>query len=279
MVQRGETLYRIARNNGLTVEELQRMNDLPGTTIRPGQRLVVGYQAPAEEVESPPAEPPPEQAAPTPEPLPADAPTYTARPGDTFYSIALRYGTTADTLLALNDERTAPLEPGQPVRLPASFGPVTHTVQPGETLHGVARTYGLELDVLRSVNRGAGDSLQAGQTLRIPARRVPVAPRPGTLPPPDTAGVLARYPETFAGRLTASGTPYDPAQFTVSHPDLPLGTVVLLTNSATGRRTFAVVTDRGPIDASYLMDASDAVVEALGSAGADRPSVQVHVIQ
>lgn len=42
-VLEGETLYRISRNYGLSVDELLQMNDLPpGSTIRKGQRLRVG---------------------------------------------------------------------------------------------------------------------------------------------------------------------------------------------------------------------------------------------
>ena len=289
VVQPGETLYRIARNNGLTVEELQRLNGIQGTTIRVGQRLVVGYSTPdveeaAGEEETRDAED--ALALPPSEPArgPDEGPAYTARPGDTFYSIALRYGITSDTLLALNDGQTAPLEPGQEVRLPASFGPTTHTVQTGETLSGVAQHYGLDAELLLSVNRlrddaSAGDTLRAGQTLRIPARRNPVVSRADILPPPDDAGVVTRYPETFTGRLTASGEPYDPEQFTVSHRELPFGTVLLLTSPATERHTFAVVNDRGPVDASYLLDVSDAVLDALGVTDERGPKVQMHVIR
>ncbi|MEW6667437.1 MAG: LysM peptidoglycan-binding domain-containing protein [Thermodesulfobacteriota bacterium] len=42
-VLEGETLYRISRNYGLSVDELLRMNNLaPGSTIRKGQKLRVG---------------------------------------------------------------------------------------------------------------------------------------------------------------------------------------------------------------------------------------------
>jgi LysM repeat protein len=42
-VEAGETLYRISRTYGLSVEELMRMNNLdPGAPIRKGQRLRVG---------------------------------------------------------------------------------------------------------------------------------------------------------------------------------------------------------------------------------------------
>jgi len=40
-IRKGDTLYSIAKRFGLTVEELMQMNRLTGTTIYPGQKLVV----------------------------------------------------------------------------------------------------------------------------------------------------------------------------------------------------------------------------------------------
>ena len=65
------------------------------------------------------------------------------------------------------------------------------------------------------------------------------------------------------GRPTESGEPYDPLAFTLSHRTLPFGTVVLVTNPASGRSTFARVTDRGPVSRSYLVELSAAAATAL----------------
>ncbi len=40
-VQKGDTLFRISKQFGLTVEELMRMNSLKKSTIYPGQKLIV----------------------------------------------------------------------------------------------------------------------------------------------------------------------------------------------------------------------------------------------
>lgn len=40
-VRQGDTLFGIARQHGTTVAEIQRLNNLRGTTIRPGQQLRV----------------------------------------------------------------------------------------------------------------------------------------------------------------------------------------------------------------------------------------------
>ena len=40
-VQKGDTLYSIAKRNNITVEKLQRMNNLPDTNIAIGQELLL----------------------------------------------------------------------------------------------------------------------------------------------------------------------------------------------------------------------------------------------
>ncbi|MBO9716052.1 MAG: peptidoglycan DD-metalloendopeptidase family protein [Pseudoxanthomonas sp.] len=77
VVQQGETLYSIARRNGVAVEDIARWNGLkPPYTIYPGQRLALGQAggahgatAPTRTVVAPkPATPATSPAAPTPAP-------------------------------------------------------------------------------------------------------------------------------------------------------------------------------------------------------------------
>lgn len=43
-VKRGETLFRIARQYRVKVDDLRKWNNLPDNTIEVGQRLVIGYE-------------------------------------------------------------------------------------------------------------------------------------------------------------------------------------------------------------------------------------------
>jgi LysM repeat protein len=183
--------------------------------------------------------------------------------GDTFVGLALRLGTTADSLFALNDSTTAPLPPDRPLRLPRRFGPPTHVVSAGETLYSIAGEYGVSVRALKAENDLPADSLRPGQRLQIPGRTDAAVPPPGTWAAPDSTGPVARYPAAFSGRLTASGTAYDPDDFVVSHPSLPFGAVVLLSAPDADRHTFARVVDRGPVETGRLLDVSDAVAEQL----------------
>jgi N-acetylmuramoyl-L-alanine amidase len=127
-VRENDTLAGIAERYGMTVEELRAFN--PGIdpmALAPGSTLRLRESAPpvpkatveaAPEPKPPPAKKKPasgsatpKEAAPAPQPSPPPptpppaqqaSTTHTVAPGDTLTSIAIRYGTTVDQLLALN---------------------------------------------------------------------------------------------------------------------------------------------------------------------------------
>jgi LysM repeat protein len=245
-VRPGDTLYGISREVGIPVPTLQAWNDLEGTTLQAGEILRL----------RPPSTLSPDAVEPAP------LGTWVVRPGDTFVEVALRLGTTADTLFALNDSTTASLPPSQPLRLPARFAPPTHVVQPGETLYGIAGQYGVSLRALRQANALDTTALRPGQRVRIPGRTGARPASPG-MAAPDTTGPVVRYPSPFAGRLTASGAAYDPETYVGSHPSLPYGSVVLLSRPDADAHMFVRIVDRGPLDDSLLMDVSAAVARGL----------------
>ena len=277
-VQDGDTLYGIAQKVGVSVRTLMRWNDLEDPSIQPGQTLRVrppssdtavdSTTAPTDTASSTPAADTAKNAdaapkADTTTAAPQPYGTYAVEGGDTFISLALRLGTTADTLFALNDSTTAPLAPGRSLRLPRRFGRPIHTVASGQTLYSIAGEYGVSVRSLKAENNLSSDTLKPGQTLQIPRGPGPDLPPPGQWAAPDTTGPVARYPKAFAGRLTASGTAYTPDDLVVSHPSLPFDSVVLLSTKNPERHTFARVIDRGPIEEDMLLDVSAAVAQQL----------------
>lgn len=282
-VKRGDTLLSIAQQFGLTVADVQRANGLRGTIVRVGTVLVVERPTPAPETLPPPTDAPLE-TSPTP-PLPArDEPPapppasaeetsaerapvtygqYDVQAGDTFLRLAAQYGIAVDTLLALNDSVGTYLEPGQTLRLPPAFATTTHRVQRGENLYRISLRYGTTVAVLRDLNDLSNSNIRIGQRLKVPAEKAAPAPNMNALPPVVRSGTVTVYPTTFSGRPMASGRTYDPERFTVSHPDLPFGTIILVTNTANSRSTFAEVADRGPLDPSFILDVSAAVAQHL----------------
>ncbi|MDQ4075727.1 MAG: LysM peptidoglycan-binding domain-containing protein [Chloroflexota bacterium] len=114
--------------------------------------------------------------------------THTVQAGDTVFSIATRYNTTAERLRELNDlennfitvgqQLTVPSETGEPVEpveeqeaqpTPEPAGPVIHTVQRGEWIYAIARQYGVSPQAIMQANNITNPNvIHAGQQLIIP---------------------------------------------------------------------------------------------------------------
>ena len=77
-------------------------------------------------------------------------------------------------------------------------------------------------------------------------------------------GKASWYGKRFQGRKTASGERYDMFQFTAAHPELPLGTMLKVTNLRNGRWVIVRVNDRGPVPASRIIDLSYGAAQVLG---------------
>jgi len=94
LVKKGETLYRIAKNNGITVAALKEANNKSSNTIYPGEKL----QLPGAVSDQPKAysSGSVKQGA-----LREDG-TYTVQKGDHLNAIADRFGTTAQAIMAAN---------------------------------------------------------------------------------------------------------------------------------------------------------------------------------
>jgi rare lipoprotein A len=72
------------------------------------------------------------------------------------------------------------------------------------------------------------------------------------------------YGAEFAGRLTASGSRFDPRGLTAAHRTLPLGTKIRVTNPRTGASVLVTVTDRGPYCRRRELDLSKAAAREVG---------------
>lgn len=282
-VAQGETLFGIARQYDLSVEELQRLNDLDGPTIRVGQELIVGAADEEEtggeagEEDATMEETVAMMEAPAPEASPA-LDRYRLDADVRLFAVARTLGVSVDTLVALNAERLrGPLQEGQELRVPDTATATTttteHTVSAGESLIRIARQYDVSLEALREANSLRSDVLQVGQVLEVPGQQAAVE-----LPEVFAEGPVLRYPRAFSGRLTASGAAYDPEAYTVSHPSLAFGTLVLLHHPDTGQEVIAEVNDRGPLDDAYAMEASHATAEALGIEQESAQALTIYVL-
>lgn len=103
-VRSGDTLYDIARDYRVTVNDLKQANGLRSSRIYPGKKLKI----PATTEASAPAQPTLEEG------------TYRVQKGDTLYDIARRFGVSISELRRANDLRTSRIYPGDVLRIPTS---------------------------------------------------------------------------------------------------------------------------------------------------------------
>ena len=96
---------------------------------------------------------------------------------------------------------------------------------------------------------------------------------------PALAAVEASYyGKGFAGRPTASGETFDPRQMTAAHRTLPFGTMVEVTDAATGKSVVVRINDRGPFHGNREIDLSEGAARQLGMIGAGTAKVTLNVI-
>ncbi|HLV85773.1 MAG TPA: septal ring lytic transglycosylase RlpA family protein [Candidatus Sulfotelmatobacter sp.] len=80
---------------------------------------------------------------------------------------------------------------------------------------------------------------------------------------PFQVGTASWYGETFEGKPTASGEPYEMHDMTAAHLTLPMGSYVKVTNLRNGKAVVVRVNDRGPIVPGRIIDLSYGAAQAL----------------
>ena len=156
-VKKGESLYSIANQYGVTVTDIKRLNNLTSDNLSIGQVLQISGTVP---------EPVPE---------PSGNITHTVKSGESLYSIAKKYGTNVDDIKRLNNLTNNNLSIGQvlqisgtvPEPVPEPSGNITHTVKSGESLYSIARQYATTVANIKRLNNLTSDNLSIGQTLKI----------------------------------------------------------------------------------------------------------------
>jgi rare lipoprotein A len=97
------------------------------------------------------------------------------------------------------------------------------------------------------------------------ARQPPTTPASATPAEPIVqVGLASWYGSFHAGQRTSSGEVFDPDAMTAAHRTWPFGSVVRVTNIATGRSVTVRINDWGPHDDSRIIDLSRRAAHALG---------------
>ncbi|WP_259347093.1 LysM peptidoglycan-binding domain-containing protein [Niallia taxi] len=191
-VKSGDSLWKIATENGLTVAQLKEYNKLTSDVINIGQvlSLIAPTVTTQPVVENPVIGTPGAISTPAPTPEPAPTPTVTPTPPK------------------VTTPTPKPVEP-KPAPKPAPIPTVkTHTVVRGDSLWSLSKKYGTTIDAFKKTNGLKSDSLRVGQKLTIPtsAKVVVATPAPApkvtaatTKPTPAPTVAKKTYPTLRVG--------------------------------------------------------------------------------
>lgn len=160
-VKRGDTLYKIANEYGISVNDIINFNQLTTTGLTIGQQLLIPFQAPTED---------------------SNKYLYTIQNGDTLWKISRQCNISIEEIINMNNLQTTILMPGNTLTLPAqcninndiddtpNINPnvIRHIVTANDTLYSIARKYGTTVREIIDYNGLPSNVLSIGQTLLIP---------------------------------------------------------------------------------------------------------------
>jgi LysM repeat protein len=169
-IRSGDTFFLLAIRYNTTVEAIMAAN--PGVdpnNLQIGQRICI-----------------PERVPPTPT-CPTGTFSYTIRPGDTLYQLAITYNITVEAIIAVNpgiDPNN--LRIGQRICIPGRVPPTPicdgffYTVRSGDTFYSIAQMFNIDIDRLLAANPNINpNNLMVGQLICIPRSTMPPITCPG----------------------------------------------------------------------------------------------------
>ncbi|WP_283599552.1 LysM peptidoglycan-binding domain-containing protein [Ligilactobacillus aviarius] len=181
-VKAGDSLWKIAMGNDLTVSHLKQMNNLTTNTIYVGQQLRIkegqtNSQASQSNSQT-------NQSS-------QNAGTYTVKAGDTLWGIANDHDTTVNALKQNNHLSSDTIYVGQVLSLgqtastgshsqstastQSSTSDGTYTVKSGDTLWSIANANDMTVAQLKQKNDLSNDTIYVGQTLNVSSTKSALA--------------------------------------------------------------------------------------------------------
>ena len=153
-VQKGDSLYSIAKKYNTSVNILNNINNLTTNNLQIGQILKIPTSTSSIET---------------------NYNNYIVQKGDSLYSIANKFNTTVNELKDLNNLTSNNLSIGQILKIPSTTGSneqienySTYIVKAGDSLYKIATLYQTSVNAIKDINNLTTNNLSIGQTLKIP---------------------------------------------------------------------------------------------------------------
>lgn len=269
----GDSLWKIASSNKISVADLKKWNSLKSDTLYANQVLKL---APPQA-----AKPAAKSAKPAQAPA-ASSTTYTVKAGDTLSRIALLHKTSVGEIQKLNNMATPHIFAGQQLKVggtapaaaakpatkqaPASVAaPTTYKVAKGDTVSGIAARHGITAAQLMSWNSLANANIRVGQVLKVkapaatPAKTAPAAkPVPASAPAQAAKSYKVAKGDTLSSIAQRNGTTL--AQLmswnSLSSANIYVGQILIVKTAAAAPAKPAPATKPAPVPASSPIQAN-----------------------
>ena len=155
-IRPGDTLWRIANNCNVSVDDIVKLNNLDSTIIYPGQKIKLSESCAARQDNNNYSE---------------TEDIYVVRKGDTLYSIARLFETTVQKIIEDNNLSTDLLSIGQLLKVPRN-NYIEYKIQKGDTLYSISKRYNVPINIIREINGLKSDVLLINDTLLLPKENV-----------------------------------------------------------------------------------------------------------
>ena len=191
-VKAGDSLYRIAVNHNMSLQELKNLNNLSSNLIMPGQVLKVSGQVSSSQSSTNTSQSSNQTQT-------SGNGTYTVKAGDSLYRIAVNHNMSLQELKNLNNLSSNLIMPGQVLKVSGQVsssqpstntsqssnqtqasGNGTYTVKAGDSLWAIANSHKMTLNDLKRVNNLSSDLIYVGQTLKVTKGAVTTVNKPNT---------------------------------------------------------------------------------------------------
>lgn len=149
-VKSGDTLYKIANQFGLSVNELKSINNLSTNNLSIGQVLKVKKDTGNDNATN------------------DKSSTYMVKSGDTLCSISRKLNVSVDEIKKANNLTNNLLTVGQILQIPTDKTKV-YTVKSGDTLYTIARNNNTTVSDIIELNNLSTSNLSIGQKLLLPS--------------------------------------------------------------------------------------------------------------
>lgn len=181
-VESGDTLWKIAQNYNMSVNQLKSLNNLNNDIIFPNQVLKLA------EVKSTTSSKSSSSNSSNTSNQTTTSDTYTIKRGDTLSGIASKHGMSLSNLMEINNLSTTLIYPGDKLKVKgssssspsannsnasssssgsSSTNSTTYTVKSGDTLSHIAKRHSVSVNNIKSWNNLRSDTIYVGQKLKL----------------------------------------------------------------------------------------------------------------